>query len=656
MMQDSDRWAGLDPQLLLEIRSVGAPVFDPAGRSLLLTETYFSPAENRQESRILRVDLSSGACDALTFGPMDTSPRFSPDGSHIAFLRRKDGRAQIHVMPADGGEAHAVTDLSHGVRELCWLDGNRIVLTVPLKDGRVRRGKPPDSDDPYTRFNADVRRVTSLYHKLDGEGFFPETRRALAILDVCGGAIEVLQSGEYDCLHPVASPDGSRIAFLSYRRPDAERRPGLQDIYLYDLGLRGARRLTDGRLGIVSLAFAEDGEAVYFAADDPVDLGYGQTRLYAWREGEGACCISRRLDRSLGDQSGSDIGAPSELSLVARGGGVYAQVSDEGRVGIWQISDDDCRPVLQGDRVIFAFDHHPARGFAIAYADFRRASAIAIVDAAGERELISGSLPESLVRQVREPRHFTARADGGPELDCWLLLPDGSSGQLPLVVEVHGGPMSMYGMRLHLEFQLLRAAGYAVLFTNPRGSQGYGEAFCNAIVGRWGDKDFKDVMAAIDEALIRFPQLSPLRLGIAGGSYGGFMVNWAISHSRRFRAAVTMRSVVNRMSAMGSADVGFERVPQYGPLWWEDPSPYLQQSPLTYASEIRTPLLIEHQEQDMRLPIEQGEQLFTALRLLGRRVEMLRYPGESHGMSRTGKPWHRVHRYRAILDWFNRYL
>ena len=195
-----------------------------------------------------------------------------------------------------------------------------------------------------------------------------------------------------------------------------------------------------------------------------------------------------------------------------------------------------------------------------------------------------------------------------------------------------------------------------MLFTNPRGSQGYGEAFCNAIVGRWGDKDFKDVMAAIDEALIRFPQLSPLRLGIAGGSYGGFMVNWAISHSRRFRAAVTMRSVVNRMSAMGSSDVGFERVPQYGPLWWEDPSPYLQQSPLTYASEIRTPLLIEHQEQDMRLPIEQGEQLFTALRLLGRTVEMLRYPGESHGMSRTGKPWHRVHRYRAILDWFNRYL
>ncbi len=655
-MDDMDRSASLDPKVLLGVRNLGSPVFDPSGGSLLLTETYFAPDENRQKSRILRLDLASGRSAPLTAGPSDLRPTFSPDGAEIAFLRRREGPAQLYLMPTGGGEPRPLTDLSYGVAEFAWLTPGRIVLSLPLKDGRLRTGKPQESDDPYIRFNAGVRRIKSLYHKLDGEGFLPDTRRALGLLDVADGRIEILQSGDYDCLQPEVAPGGTAIAFLSYRRPDAERRPGLLDIYLYDLRLRTARRLTDGRLAIAALAFSEDGQAIYFAAEDPVDLGYGQTRLYVWREGEGVRCISRTLDRSLGDQSGTDLPAPGEMRLIARQGGVYAQVSDEGRVGVWHLADGCLRPVVAGDRVVYAFDHHAEAGFAIAWADFREASAISLVAGTEERTLCRGSLPEELTAAIRAPEHFRARDEEGPDIDCWLLLPDGAQGSVPLVVEVHGGPMSMYGMRLHLEFQLLRAAGFAVLFTNPRGSQGYGEAFCNAIVGRWGEKDYRDVMAGIDEALRRYPRLAPMRVGIAGGSYGGFMVNWAISHSTRFRAAVTMRSVVNRMSAMGTSDMGFERVPQYGPLWWEDPGPYLQQSPLTYASEIRTPLLIEHEEQDMRLPIEQGEQLFTALRLLGRTVEMLRYPDESHGMSRTGKPWHRIHRYRAILDWFNRYL
>ena len=655
-MNNLEHCGALDPQVMLGVRAIGSPVFDPSGKDLLLTETFFAPEENRQKSRILRADLASGACSPMTAGPSDQGPAYATDGRQIAFLRRREGPAQLWLMPSDGGEPHVLTDLSYGVAQFAWLTPDRIVLALPLKDGRLRSGKPPESDDPYVRFNADVRRIKSLYHKLDGEGFLPDTRLALGVLTLADGQIEILQSGAYDCRQPEVAPDGKSLAFLSYRKPDAERRPGLQDIYLYDLRLRTARRLTAGRLAIMALTFSEDGQAIYFAAEDPVDLGYGHTRLYVWREGEGVRCISRTLDRSLGDQSGTDLGAPGGMRLIAAAGGIFAQVSDEGRVGVWRFEDGNFRPVVAGERVIYAFDHHPAAGFAIAYADFRELSAVSIVAEGEERLLCAGTLPDGLRKAIRVPEHFQTHAEDGPDIDCWLLLPDGEARGVPLVVEVHGGPMSMYGTRLHLEFQLLRAAGYAVLFTNPRGSQGYGETFCNAIVGRWGEKDYADVMAALDEALRRFPRLSPMRLGIAGGSYGGFMVNWAISHSRRFRAAVTMRSVVNRMSAMGTSDTGFERVPQYGPLWWEDPAPYLQQSPLTYASEIRTPLLIEHQEQDMRLPIEQGEQLFTALRLLGRTVEMLRYPGESHGMSRAGKPWHRVHRYRAILDWFNRYL
>lgn len=243
-----------------------------------------------------------------------------------------------------------------------------------------------------------------------------------------------------------------------------------------------------------------------------------------------------------------------------------------------------------------------------------------------------------------------------PRGHTWCLRPEGA-GPHPTVLEIHGGPMAMYGYRYFHEFQCLVQAGYAVVYTNPRGSQGYGQRFCDAIVGQWGDKDYRDVMAGLDAALSTWTNLDGEHLGTAGGSYGGFMVNWIVSHSQRFQAAVTMRSVVNRFSAMGSSDMGWLRVPQYGTKpWWEEPEPYWQQSPLKYASDIHTPLLIEHQEKDFRLPVEQGEQLYSALKHLGRPVEMVLYPDESHGMSRTGKPWHRVHRLETIIAWFDRFL
>jgi dipeptidyl aminopeptidase/acylaminoacyl peptidase len=216
--------------------------------------------------------------------------------------------------------------------------------------------------------------------------------------------------------------------------------------------------------------------------------------------------------------------------------------------------------------------------------------------------------------------------------------------------------MGQYGCSFMMEFQCLAAEGYAVVYTNPRGSQGYSEQFCACIKEDWGNLDYLDVMAGLDSAIARHPWIDPTRVGIAGGSYGGYMVNWALGQTDRFKAAITMRSCVNEASMVGTGDFGFVDLANYPSRPWNDMAFYQRFSTITNVEKIVTPLLIEHQEEDYRCPMEQAEQLYTALKVLRRTVEFVRYPESSHGMSRTGKPWLRVHRLRNICDWFGRYI
>jgi len=218
--------------------------------------------------------------------------------------------------------------------------------------------------------------------------------------------------------------------------------------------------------------------------------------------------------------------------------------------------------------------------------------------------------------------------------------------------------MAMYTPTFFFEFQLLAAAGIGVIYTNPRGSQGYGEDFCSAIWGDWGNVDYQDVMAGVDAAVERFDWIDPDQLGIAGGSYGGYMSSWVIGHTDRFKAACVMRPVTNCYSFFGTSDGGY----RWDEIWgkgqppWENPDDYLRQSPITYVGNVKTPTLLIHSENDHRCIIEQAEQFYIALKKLGIEAEFLRYPNESHGLSRGGQPWHRIHRLRHIVDWFEDHL
>jgi dipeptidyl aminopeptidase/acylaminoacyl peptidase len=268
-------------------------------------------------------------------------------------------------------------------------------------------------------------------------------------------------------------------------------------------------------------------------------------------------------------------------------------------------------------------------------------------------------------RELAMPERFTAVSADGYEVDAWIARPAGfdPGKRYPAVLTIHGGPFTQYSTGFFDEVQVYAGAGYVVLFSNPRGGSGYSEEHGRAIRGPlndagpgWGTLDYDDVMAVVDTALANFDFIDPERLGVIGGSYGGFMTSWIIGHTNRFKAAISERAVNNLVSMFGSSDLFwiFER--QFGGPMWENVDEWLRMSPATYARDIETPLLVVHSENDLRCNIEQGEHLFTLLRLLGKEVEMLRFPAEGHELSRSGSPVHRVRRFEAILEWFGRYL
>jgi acylaminoacyl-peptidase len=267
------------------------------------------------------------------------------------------------------------------------------------------------------------------------------------------------------------------------------------------------------------------------------------------------------------------------------------------------------------------------------------------------------SANDTLFRQLRlaKRRRFPVRSADGTRVQGWLLTPRAARRKAPAILQIHGGPRAMYGEAFFHEFELLAAAGYAVLYTNPRGSQGYGEAFTSAIVNDWGNLDYADLMAATD-ALAAHPGVDARRLGVCGGSYGGYMTNWIVGHTRRFRAAITMRSVTNLYSFYGTSDIGPDDQWEFGGHAFDDPANYWRQSPLKAVKNIRTPLLIVHSEQDLRCPISQAEELYVALKTMRRPVEFVRFPEENHDLSRAGRPDRRVARLRILLDWWKRKL
>ncbi|HEU5204477.1 MAG TPA: S9 family peptidase [Candidatus Limnocylindrales bacterium] len=682
------------PADLYRVRIATEPRLSPDGRFAIVALTTSAPRRDGYRTALWLVPTNGEEPRQLTLGlRSDHHPRFSPDGRTLAFLsdRRpfveeeperpadrdeREDATQVHVLALDGGEARRLTDLPRGVTAFEWApDGRSLVVTSSshaatyFEDARLRRksvrhdhAAPPESD---------LRFIDRLDYMLNGEGFTYDRVDHLWIVDVVDGTARRLTGGPAAERSPAWSPDGRRIAFVANRHRDHDLLER-SDIFVADARSGDVTPITRGPKSLFDHpTWLPDG-ATIAALGHRFPAGSG-SRDDVWlfaadgseAHPDGGRNLSARHDLMPGSGMSSDLTTGEEPRLEASTDGRWLTFTApiDGSYELWRIALADGRleRLTEGRHYISSWDRVAAtRGRADTYL-YLRSSPTEMPDlwllerpGATARKISSfnGDLLGDL--ELREPVERRVTVDGA-EIQGWLI-PAGK-GRRPLVVEIHGGPHTLYGWSPLLEFQLLAANGMSVFYCNPRGSQGYGQAFNAANYRDWGPGPARDVLAGVD-ALVADGLADPDRLGVTGGSYGGYLTNWIVGHDDRFRAAMTCRSVSDMGTLMLTGDISNLEwaALEFGGTPLEDPGLFREISPLTYAAAIRTPLLIQHSERDIRTTVGQAEALFTALRTLRRPVRLLRVPEETHELTRSGTPFRRAENLEVVLGWFRHYL
>ncbi len=649
---------GMLPNDIMQLTGVADPRLSPNGTTVAYVVTGLDGESNEYRSAIWLAALDgSSPPRRLTAGTRrDADPRWSPDGARLAFTsNRNDDTMQLYVMPVGGGEPQRLTALKEDVTQAAWSPDGATIAFV----SRVRDAAYDESDDKRRA----PRRFTRLLYKYEHIGWIGDRPAHLFTMPADGsGSPRQITTGAFQDAAPVWSPDGATLAFVSARQPDWDIEP-VTDIYLIDVsgGDDEPLRLTQGAGTVELPSWSPDGERLAMLRYPGVFDDPRHTQVAVVDAASGALTLlTRQLDRNCSTY-------PSLREPLWDGANLVFVVEDHGNVHLYRVpADGSAGPELLvgGEREVTGYDLVAGR-LALAATEPTMVSELFVLEARGKtRRLTHVGDAFAAGRELVAPERFTAVSADGTEVEAWVMKPAGARGgvKYPALLNIHGGPFTQYGNRLFDEFQVEAGHGYAVVYCNPRGSSGYGEEWGRAIRGPspdgpgWGTVDFDDCLAVVDEAVERFDFIDPERLGVIGGSYGGYMTSWIVGHTDRFKAAVSERAVNSFVSMWGSSDVGWDMKGYLGAFLYEDTEAYLKVSPLTYAEAITTPLLILHSENDLRCPIEQGEQLFTTLRLLKRPVEMVRFPAESHELTRSGSPLHRVQRFELVLEWFDRFL
>jgi dipeptidyl aminopeptidase/acylaminoacyl peptidase len=633
----------------------------PDGKQVAYIVTVIDQQRNRRVSSIwlVNTDGRSAPRRLTAEGVNSNAPRWSPDGSGLAFLSTRNAaagegggagggateppRPQICILHMDGGEAQVVSHLKNGVNAFQWSpDGKRFVA--------VSRLGPTDEVAPSSR-KSDVRHYKHISYKFNDTGWFDDKRSHLWVIDAAGGKDKQITSGDdWNDTDPQWSPDGSRIAFVSDRSGREYDDSHNKDVWVMSADGGALTKISDHAFDDDLPRWSPDGKQILFAGRT-ARRQFPKLYVAASTGGPASKLIADDLDLIPGNLHWADANE------------VRFETGVKGTEHIFRIdlTTRKTAPVTSGERSVRGFDINEKAGVMTYIAnDFEHLDDVyaSALDGSGERQLthVNAKLWSEL--DVAKVERIPYKSTDGWAIDGFLVKPAGwqPGKKYPMVLSIHGGPAGQYGVDWYHEFQVYAGKGWAVFFCNPRGSTGYGQKFERGIVNNWGGMDYQDVMAGVDIALKQNPWIDRDRLGVTGGSYGGFMTNWILGHTNRFKAAVTLRSVSNFISDDGTRDGAYGHEDDFDGFLFDDFDQYWNASPLKYAKNVKTPTLVLHSDNDYRVPIEQGEQWFRALRHYGVNAEFVIFPRENHNLTRTGEPKHLVESLNWQLYWFDRFL
>jgi dipeptidyl aminopeptidase/acylaminoacyl peptidase len=641
----------LKPGDVLAFKTVNDPQVSPDGRWVAFTVKSLDLEKDAADTDVFMVPRAGGEALRLTASPKaETDPRFSPDGRWLAFLSaREGGKSQVWLLPREGGEAFKLTAFKADVSDLAWSpDGKRLALVVGDAD--------PDDEEDEEKAGGEGEGaaktpkpivIRRLEFKADGEGYLRELRQHLYVFDVEKKTSEPITTGPYDDFDPVWSPDGRFLAFTSNRteNPDANDNT---DVFIVEARAGKAPRAVTASPGSDgSPAFSPDGKWIaYLAGGAPEDLWYSTNHVAVVSVDGGAPRpLTLALDRNADAPAFSPDGK-SVLFLLEDGGNVHlARVP---------VAGGPVERVVAGEREVSRFDVGPKGELVVLEGSFHQPAEISAAEGGALRRLTR--VNDGFLSGIRlgKVRRFQATSADGTKIDAFLTLPpDAPDGKgLPTILRIHGGPVAQYSTAFSPEWQILAAQGYAILGANPRGSSGYGRDFSYALWADWGNKDFEDVMAVVDEA-VRMGVADPGRLGVGGWSYGGILTNYVIAKTGRFKAAISGASEVNYLSNYGTDHYQREWEGELG-LPWKETERWVRLSPFFYVEKVTTPTLILCGQEDWNVPVLNSEQLYQALRRIGRvDTELVVYPGQGHPIA---KPSYQKDRYERYIAWYGKYL
>ncbi|MEO6237485.1 MAG: S9 family peptidase [Vicinamibacterales bacterium] len=633
------------PADYFSLTTVSDPQISPDGKHV----AYVVASMDRKRARHNSVWLAAadGSVPPIELTPGvagGSAPRWRRDGDALAFLSSRpqldqdDQKTQVYLLSLRGGEGRPITALRDGVTGFDWSpNGSRLVC--------ISRGRPADRKPPAS----DTRRFTSLWYKSDGSGFLDDRRAHLWVVTVASSAALQVTDGDWEDTDPQWSPDGARIAFVSDRLANGSDWEGRHaDIWMVDVTGGDARRISTNDEADSSPAWSPDGKSIAFLGT--LTEG-GHPKVYLAPADGGTAQVLSKDPLLLAARLQWPNGANALFFEANAAGGQHLFRLDAASGRIAQVTE--------GPQFVRNVSFSEGARMAFRSNDYSHPDDLFVADRDGRNERRLTTMNAALAAvSFSAPEPLTWKAADGLTIHGYLVKPYGwKPGQrYPMIMQLHGGPNGMHGSGWDMDPQVFAGAGYAVFLPNPRGSSGYGDAYQRAVENEWGGEAYTDLMRGVDAVLAKFPWVDGERMGVTGHSYGGFMTDWIIGHTTRFKAATTLAGISNLVSVQGTRDAAYNHRRDFGGDLFQNYDAYWNTSPIKYAPQMKTPTMILHGEADARVPLEQGEQLFRALKHFGVPSELVIFPRASHGFRAGGDPRQLVELLQWQLYWFNKWV